>query len=148
MASDGHCESEMSPGGETTTRRSVDVEDRDLEEAAITGCPSCFLEIGEDSIDSDIMRILAVTIRDAKTVREIAFDLNMPLASTYRLVAWMEDHGILVEVGRVRTAVHGIAMRYISTVKSGSITVENNRIILRCHHKDGTTKVFESAAVH
>jgi phage antirepressor YoqD-like protein len=105
------------------------------------------LEVSENVVDIDVLKIVAFTIKDARTVREISEAMGIPLVKTYNLVDWMEEHSLLVEVGKVRTALHGHATRYISTVKSGSIELENNRLVIKCVHKDGSTKVCDTYLV-
>ena len=102
------------------------------------------MEVSENVVDPDILKIVAFTVKESRTVKEISEALGIPLAKAYSLVDWMEVHGLLVEVGKVRTALHGHATRYISTVKSGSIELENNRLVIKCVHKDGSTKVSDT----
>ncbi|GEM_PF-7036069 len=113
-------------------------------EDAIAQSPSCFMEVSDDVVDLEVLKIVAFTIKEARTVREISVALSIPLVKTYGLVDWMEARGLLVEVGKVRTALHGKATRYISTVCSGTIELQNNRLIVKCNHKDGTSVVLNS----
>ncbi len=105
------------------------------------------MEVSEQVVDPDVLKIVAFTVKESRTVREISEAMGITLAKTYSLVDWMETNGLVVEVGKVRTALHGHATRYISTVKSGSIDLENNRLVIKCVHKDGSTKVCETYLV-
>ncbi len=111
------------------------------EQEAVGCCNFNSLEISDKSVDFLILKIIVFTIGDAKTVKEISMALSIPLAKAYELVEWMEGQGILMEIGKVRTALHGKASMYISTVKSGNISLERNRLVFRCRHKDGSMKV-------
>jgi phage antirepressor YoqD-like protein len=102
------------------------------------------MEVSENVVDPDLLKIIAFTVQDSHTVKEISEAMGIPLAKAYNLIDWMEEHGLLVEVGKVRTALHGHATRYISTVKSGSIELQNNRLVIKCVHKDGCTKVCDT----
>jgi hypothetical protein len=102
------------------------------------------VEVSNEVVDVDVLRIVAFTIKQARTVREISVTMSIPLVKTYSLVDWMEEKGLLVEVGKVRTALHGKATRYISTISSGTIELQNNRLIVKCNHKDGTSIILNS----
>jgi hypothetical protein len=116
----------------------------EIEEDAIAHSPSCSVEVSNEVVDVDVLRIVAFTIKQARTVREISVTMSIPLVKTYSLVDWMEEKGLLVEVGKVRTALHGKATRYISTISSGTIELQNNRLIVKCNHKDGTSIILNS----
>ena len=113
-------------------------------EDAVGKTSSCSLEVSESVVDPDLLKIVAFTVKESHTVKEISEAMGIPIAKAYSLIDWMEEHGLLVEVGKVRTALHGHATRYLSTVDSGSIVLENNRLVIKCHHKDGGTKVYDT----
>ena len=121
--------------------------DFEHEDEAVCRSPSSSLQISPIVFHRDVLRIAAFVLMSGKTVREISEALDITLVKTYDLVNAMEKAGILVEIGKIRTAGHGRAMRYISTVKSGSIEVDNNHLIIRCNHKDGQTKVWDAPIV-
>lgn len=129
------------------TTRSKKQAETIIDEAALEKTSSCSMEVSENVVDPDILKMVAFTMRESRTVREISEALGIPLVKTYNLVDWMEEHGLLVEVGKVRTALHGKATRYLSTVKSGSIELENNRLVIKCHYKDGSTRVCDTYLV-
>ncbi|MFA5312592.1 MAG: hypothetical protein WC375_04625 [Methanomassiliicoccales archaeon] len=97
------------------------------------------LEVSTDVVDLDILKIVAFTVKKGKTVREMSTSLHIPIGKTYSLVEWMEENGFLEEIGKHRTALHGKATRYISTVKSGRIELSNNKLVIICEQKNGET---------
>lgn len=101
------------------------------------------LEVSTDVVDLDILKIVAFTVKKGKTVREISSALNIPLGKTYSLVEWMEEQGFLEEIGKQRTALHGKAIRYISTVKSGRIELSHNKLVIICEQKNGETATLD-----
>jgi len=122
-------------------KRTIHTNGTILSEDEAIECSECnALEISDKSVDFYILKIIVFTINEARTVKEISQALSIPLVKAYELVDWMKDQGILIELGKVRTALHGKASSYISTVKSGTISLENNRLIFRCQHKDGSVK--------
>ncbi len=100
-------------------------------------------EVTTEVIDADILKIVAFTVKKARTVKEISESLEIPLLKTYELVHWMEGQGFLVGTGKDRTAIHGKAMRYISTVKSGRIELFQNHLVIVCEQKDGECRRHE-----
>ncbi len=134
----------MGVEGMTITERSRKQVESISNEEAVGKTSSCSLEVSENVVDPDILKIVAFTVKESRTVKEISEAMGIPLVKTYSLIDWMEENGLLVEVGKVRTALHGHATRYISTVKSGSIELQNNRLIIKCVHKDGSTKVCDT----
>ncbi len=112
-------------------------------EEALADSPACNLLVSEEVIDADILKICAYTVKEARTVKQIAEGLKIPLVKCYEIVEWMEERGLLVESGKVRTSTHGKAKLYISTVRSGSIELYNGKLVIRCTHKTGETRVKE-----
>ncbi len=120
---------------------------RQAEEEAVQNVLPCSLEVSEEVIDPDVLKIVAFTVNESRTVKQIASALNIPLVKCYELVDWMERKGFLVETGKVRTATHGLAKLYISTVSHGSIELRNGKLVITCHHKTGETRVKEEDIV-
>lgn len=100
-------------------------------------------EVTTEVIDADILKIVAYTVKKARTVKELAESLEIPLLKTYELVHWMVEQGYLVSVGKERTAIHGKATRYISTVKSGRIELYHNHLVIVCEQKNGECRRHE-----
>ena len=100
-------------------------------------------EVTTEVIDADILKIVAFTVKKARTVKEISEGLEIPLLKAYELVHWMDSQGFLVSVGKGRTAIHGKAMRYISTVKSGRIELYHNHLVIVCEQKNGECRRYE-----
>lgn len=94
-------------------------------------------------VDPFILKICALTMETSMTAQDIADNLGLPLATTYKLIGKMTELGLLANVGKVRTSLHGKAASYISIVKSGEIILDHGKFIINCHYKDGGTRCME-----
>lgn len=117
---------------EISIRDAIKVADERKEELA--GCV----------VDPFILKICAITIDKCMTAQEIADNIELPLATTYKIIGRMTELGLLANVGKIKTAIHGKAATYISIVKSGEIILDQGKFIVNCHYKDGKTRCMET----
>jgi hypothetical protein len=99
-------------------------------------------EIAHHVIDPISIFILGATSKRAMTVADIASSIAMPTASCYKIVADMENLGLMTRVGSCRTTGKGKATTYTSVVKSVYLEMKGGKVMLCIMLKNGNTMQF------
>jgi hypothetical protein len=96
-------------------------------------------DIAHHVIDPISIFILGATSKRAMTVAEIAGIISMPTASCYKIVADMENLGLMTRCGSCRTTGRGKAITYTSVVKSVFLEMKGGKVQLHIVLKNGNT---------
>lgn len=93
-------------------------------------------------ISPQVLGILSVTGRRSMTVNDIARQLNLPLATCYKLVEQMVEFGLMARVGTTRTSSRGRAANYTSSLKSVTVSMVDMQIDATVTWKNGEVESF------
>ena len=93
-------------------------------------------------ISPQVLGILSVTGRRSMTVNDIAHQLNLPLATCYKLVEQMVEFGLMARVGTTRTSSRGRAANYTSSLKSVTVSMMDMQVDATVTWKNGEVESF------
>lgn len=93
-------------------------------------------------IDHVSIFILGMTSARPMTINDIAASMALSSAACYKLVAGMEDLGLMARCGQHRTTTKGKAHLYTSVVKSVNLDMKAGKITLCLLLKNGNTMHF------
>lgn len=99
-------------------------------------------EIAHHVIDPISIFILGATSKRTMTVADIAASIAMPTASCYKIIADMENLGLMTRCGSCRTTGKGKATTYTSVVKSVYLEMKGGKVMLCIMLKNGNTMQF------
>src|SRR5665647_1659087 len=94
-------------------------------------------ELADIILNPYCLKILAMTISQCLSAKEIADNLGVSIVTSYNIVEKLTNFGLLVPTEKHRTSTHGKAICYSATVKSGTIELKDCCLEIRCNCKEG-----------